>query len=84
MMKCLKRIGGVAAGTGLIVGIALAPALAASKNGTMEISCDGVTVKTGLSIVQGSTGTFKVKQNSATESSSTKFSACSSNGNDRV
>lgn len=57
-------------------------ASAGQKVDTMNVDCNGTEVHSGVSIVQGSKGTFKIKQNSATDDRRTDFNARSSNGND--
>ncbi len=61
---------------------ALAPAGAASSTQATSVSCDGVTIKTGITVTHDPSGTFKIRQNSSSPKSSTKTWARSSNGND--
>lgn len=46
-----------------------------------EVSCDGVTIKTGITVNQGSTGGFRIVQNSSDPDSSTRTWAVSGQGN---
>lgn len=60
----------------------VAPVEAASTTQTTSVSCDGVTIKSGVTVHHDPSGTFKIKQNSTSPTSSTKTYARSSNGND--
>lgn len=78
-----RRIAGVTLGIGIALGAGLPAANAATKTSTInDISCNATSVKTGVSIVQGNTGAFKIKQNSATDNRRTDWTARSSSGND--
>jgi hypothetical protein len=67
--------------TGLLV-VAAAPVAAATKGPqTTDVSCDGVTIKSGVSVSHVRTGTLSIKQNSTSPTSSTKTWAVSANGN---
>lgn len=79
-VRVLAQSAVVAAGLTVVVA---APALALTKGPqSTDVSCDAVTVKLGVAVSHGSTGRFKITQNSSTESSSTRAWARSSNGND--
>ena len=79
----VRRIAGIALGVGLVLGTALPAANAYTKTGTInDIDCNATSVKTGVSIVQGHTGVFKIKQNSATDNRRTDWTARSPSGND--
>ncbi|RNL60582.1 hypothetical protein EFK50_19900 [Nocardioides marmoriginsengisoli] len=68
---------------GILLATGLSPAGATVKTGTInDIDCNATSVKTGVSLVQGHSGTFKIKQNSATDDRRTDWTARSSNGND--
>lgn len=58
------------------------PALALTSTNNMAVACDGVTIKSGVTVFHDPSGTFKIKQNSATPTSSTYVFARSDNGND--
>lgn len=78
-----RRIAATALGVGLLMSVGLPGAQATVKTGTInDINCNATAVKTGLSIVQGHSGSFKIKQNSATDDRRTDWTARSSNGND--
>jgi hypothetical protein len=79
-MRAIAKSALVAIGLSVVVA---APAVAATKGPqSTDVSCDAVTVKLGVSVSHGSTGRFKITQNAATEGSSTRAWARSSNGND--
>ncbi len=66
----------------LALGVAVTATAATKGPQSTSVSCDGVTVKAGVSVTQGSQGGFSIKQNSSTNSSNTVVTARSSNGND--
>lgn len=58
------------------------PCRAANKGPqTLTVSCDGVTIKSGVSVNQGSTGAYKITQNSTSPTSNSKTWAVSAQGN---
>lgn len=78
-----RRIAALTLGVGFALSVGLPAANATVKTGTInDIDCNATSVKTGVSIVQGHTGAFKIKQNSATDDRRTDWTARSSNGND--
>lgn len=54
---------------------------AATQSGSTTVSCDGSTVKSLVQVNKQSSGTYAIKINSATQSSTTNLSATSQNGN---
>jgi len=58
------------------------PAFAPTSTNNMAVACDGVTIKSGVTVAHDPSGTFKIKQNSADPASSTWVSGRSANGND--
>jgi hypothetical protein len=66
-----------------VAALAVASPAAATIRGpqTTAVSCDGTTIKSGVSVVHRLTGTFSIRQDAATQSSSTKSWAVSANGN---
>ena len=48
---------------------------------SMNVSCDGTSISTGVTVTQASTGTYKVTQNSTNPISSSRVYAVSSQGN---
>lgn len=76
-----RQIAVLAAGVGIIFVSTAVAASAATKSQTIGVSGNATSVTTGTSIVQGHSGTFKIKQNSATDNRRTDWNAVSSNGN---
>ncbi len=76
-------------GMALLLVLALASPAGATTRGpqVLTVSCDGVTISTGVRVVFGSNGTYKIKQNSTNPSvvdgipSNTRTWAVSDNGN---
>jgi hypothetical protein len=60
----------------------VAPVDAATTTQTTSVSCDGVTIKSGVTVTHDPSGTFKITQNSTNPTSITRTYARSSNGND--
>lgn len=54
---------------------------AATTSASTTVSCDGSTVKSLATVNKQSNGTYSIKINSATQSSTTRLSATSQNGN---
>lgn len=80
----LKRSIGVVVSVGVLA--AALPAAAATKGPqATDVSCDAVTVKSGVQVTPTSSGAFKIKFNSAASGSgdnATWFTARSAQGND--
>lgn len=70
----------------LVLGVAMlaiaAPVGAANSTQTTSVSCDGVTIKSDITVDHDPSGTFWITQNSTNPTSSTWAFARSSNGND--
>jgi hypothetical protein len=66
--------------TGIFV-IGAIPAEAATVSQTLTVSCNSANIATGVIVTQGSTGSFKVKQNSSSPAEDTKVWARDQNGN---
>ena len=66
----------------LMLGVAGTASASTKGPESTDVSCDGVTVKAGVSVAQRVSGGFSIKQNSSSPSSSTIVTARSSNGND--
>jgi len=79
----VRRIAAITTGVGIALAAGLPAANATVKTSTInDIDCNATSVKTGVSIVQGHSGAFKIKQNSSTDDRRTDWTARSSNGND--
>ncbi|NEN76798.1 hypothetical protein [Nocardioides zeae] len=81
MRSSSMKFGAVVAGAAVVMAGSALGASAASKSKSLEVECNGTSVATGTTIVQGSTGTFKIRQDSADDNRRTDWNAVSSNGN---
>lgn len=76
------KVGTSIAALALAGGLIVAPyAGAATTSGTTTVSCDGSTVKNLAQVSKQAAGTYSIRINSATQSSTTNLSATSQNGN---